>query len=1704
MTRRTARGSSRTEDRTSSPAATGRSWVHLAAVTATLLLPAVARSACDVIPGTATAFRGALATLDRPFAGPGDFVTLALDPVCHAASPGFASAPQGAIVTIAFAPPAGGPRHVVVLAPSCDAITPCPGAASTTCSAADAADLQVIDAARLRFRFPDTDALVGAVNDDLTLSGPAAIAVTATGAACGLLSGPCAAQSGLLACVDAILAADGTCSATSDDVLPHFTALPPPNSFSALCTSPSPPCSGLQDEVRLAVDAAGNLLVPMDWRGILVRRDAVPVARLLRASTTVEAFEGRGVPLRVPGSALTSLSSHGARLPPIFDPQLDPTEQAAATFFGTADAPNTVLRVARRTEAARECDGGSNAGLPCVAIGDCPQGTCGGARCHDGPLNGQPCSAHADCDGGTCGPALFEFRQRLLGGVGPVVLRRGVCEGGGNDGQSCTDDSECAAGHCSSFIAQALDPVPLDGLVQSETTNALAMEEAIVDVDLNGDGDATDHVLKVMDRTTGKLVALGMDPDHGRALTRVALPPFSFPALAVEDDLVAFLEPESAQGALDANGDLDVRDAILRVFQVLGGAADERTAPHAWAVDAAPLVGGRSLAVSRGRIFFRTTESDRAARRVERVSTTSGADALPSGVHPAVSADGRFVAFYSAATDVVPGDTNECFPWPQPRPGTCPDVFLYDRALQTTERVSVGAGGAQANHGSNLPEISGDGRFVAFFSVAGNLVANDTNGVSDVFVRDRLQGVTELISRAAGGVAADGPSTLQLGMSADGRQVAFSSDARNLVAGGTTHRGVFVRDRAAGVTTLINVTPTGHEGDGGSDLISISADGRFVLFRSDASDLVESPPDTNGYSDVFLRDLSLQTTERVSVDDAGREATSFSGDNFAANPAIAADGRFVTFSSWAPLTPGDTNGRGDIFVRDRLTSSVERVSVATGGMQLDGKSTAPSITADGRFVFFWSEATNVVADDPGIAEEYRFYVHDRLTGTTTRAATEGLPSIEEARITPDGRAIAFLRKDDLPPADMNGVWDLYIEEPDRSDLLANDLSGDGDLDDTVLQVLDGETGQLLGASSCPADEVVVANGVAAFLRPEQPPGPSACPAGSLNPPDGDTSDRVVHLWSNGIVRNLGRSAETVALSDSWVAAVVSEAGDARSYNNDGDMADTVAQVSPVSAPATVWHNIGQAADRIDVAKDVVVFTTPEQAQGTPPASLNGGAGDTDVADRVIQVYRASTGVRTNLGQAAEEFVLGAQGIVAFRTLEGAQGAQSLNGDSDVADGVLRVYDPVRERLIDTRTAVTPCRLEACDPLVPYRVLRDTVRYLTLECDQGGDVFAGCPTGGTDLNGDGDAGDLVLQVLNVPKALDAPATAATSLALAATPTGICTTTGAACVLESDCSPGTCFVPPGGCVREVGPSCDPQDAASCPMGQFCQPALGMGGVGACAFIESACTRQAECSSGAVCSPGAESFTRLVGPLGMDDGGGALFTGSGRCIEDFGTPCTDVGHCAAGEFCDGGTCRRDHGQCASTADCPTGSVCDEDLLSQTAADQDGDEIPDAVDNCPRVANVVQEDLDGNGVGDACQLACTAHDDPKARVTLKERRGLLTAKIVVDLGSYGGGPVAVKLSDTDTPVIAYASLDAVPPQGSSGKAWRHAARDGGLERVQIKTLAPRRPGKYLLKLKAKSWFTAAAANQPAANTTLTVTIGSRCVTATATKKRP
>ncbi|MFD1281513.1 Hint domain-containing protein, partial [Methylobacterium goesingense] len=383
-----------------------------------------------------------------------------------------------------------------------------------------------------------------------------------------------------------------------------------------------------------------------------------------------------------------------------------------------------------------------------------------------------------------------------------------------------------------------------------------------------------------------------------------------------------------------------------------------------------------------------------------------------------VSADGRYVVFQSLATNLVAGDTN-----------AQQDVFVKDTLTGTVTLVSTSSAGVQGNSTSNTASISADGTRVAFQSSASNLVAGDTNGQQDIFVKDLTTGTTTRVSTDSTGAQTTSGTSTTPSISADGTRVAFQSGATNLVAGDTNGlTDVFVKNLTTGTTTRVSTDSAGAQVNGTSNNASISADGTRIAFQSIANNLVVG--DTNSLTDVFVKDLTTGNTTLVSTDSTGAQASSISS-----NASISADGTRVAFQSTATnLVAGDTNGATDVFVKDLGTGTTTRVSTDSTGAQATGGggSTGASISADGTRVAFQSTATNLVAGDTNNTTDA--FVKDLSTGTTTRVSTDSTgaqvgSSSNTPSISGDGTRVAFQSNaTNIVTGDTNGFTDVFLAD----------------------------------------------------------------------------------------------------------------------------------------------------------------------------------------------------------------------------------------------------------------------------------------------------------------------------------------------------------------------------------------------------------------------------------------------------------------------------------------------------------------------------------------------------------------------------------------------------------------------------------------------------------------------------------------------------
>jgi hypothetical protein len=559
-----------------------------------------------------------------------------------------------------------------------------------------------------------------------------------------------------------------------------------------------------------------------------------------------------------------------------------------------------------------------------------------------------------------------------------------------------------------------------------------------------------------------------------------------YPSLSSNGQFVVFesTAPDVVPNDTNGTGDVFLRDRSSGAVEAVSVSnSGTLGSEYSWSGHVSP--DGRFVAFtsSAGNLVLNDTNGaddvflrDRQSGTTTRVSVSSSGAQSTDGYAetPGLSSNGRYVVFAANGADVVAGDTNGS-----------EDIFVRDTQAGTTTRVSLGAGGVQANGASSAPSISNDGRYVAFQSDATNLVSGDTNGEGDIFVRDRQAGTTTRVSVAPGGGQATGGTSYMSQISGDGKSVVFVSLATNVVSGDTNGKqDVFVRDLQAGTTSRASVGSDGSQANGTNQLPSISTNGRYVSFTSAATNF---PGGGAAYGLVFRRDRTAGTTTLVSRSTAGATAAAYSDDsaisgdgaivafastgvNLAAKDtngassdvftrdvannktdtisrymsvqgdnssthepggAMSGDGRYVVFSSYATnLVPGDTNGKQDVFVRDQLTGATEMVSVESSGYPAGGDE--PAISSDGRYVTFRSSSKYILPSATnGLSQVFR---RDRQTGvvtlvSATSAGVQGNSYSGRSALSGDGRYIAFeSQASNFASGDTNGFYDIYVRD----------------------------------------------------------------------------------------------------------------------------------------------------------------------------------------------------------------------------------------------------------------------------------------------------------------------------------------------------------------------------------------------------------------------------------------------------------------------------------------------------------------------------------------------------------------------------------------------------------------------------------------------------------------------------------------------------
>ena len=516
---------------------------------------------------------------------------------------------------------------------------------------------------------------------------------------------------------------------------------------------------------------------------------------------------------------------------------------------------------------------------------------------------------------------------------------------------------------------------------------------------------------------------------------------------------------------LDPDTDYDgLKDGVETNTGVYISAVDSGTDPNVADSDG-------DLRYDGAEVYFATDPQDSASFDLNipatvRINTASGAfESNQAAATRSVSETGRYIAFHSAATNLVANDSNGFA-----------DIFLKDTVTWQVKLISKGMNGAEANNYSRHAAVSADGRYVAFYSEASNLVPGDTNNAGDVFRADTVTGVIERVNtdvngnqtQGAEGAVEDAYQNV-IDISADGNRIAFTSKATDLIAGvGNGFVQYYVKDMTTGGVTLVSSDSAGVIGNAdsiapgvSSRALDISFNGRFVAFVSGATNLVAS--DTNGFDDIFVKDLSTGVTTRVSTSSGGGQLSDRS-----VSPHLSADGRYVAFGSQANnVIAGDVNSAGtgcgyDAYVKDRQTDSTMIVSTDSLGNQPPAycnTGNTPRLSADARFVAFESANNDLVPDDnnlsatnpPTSADNGRdIFIKDRVTGQIVLVSRDAAGnSANSGNFAPDfsadGRfALYYSLSDNLAPDDANNVSDIFRSvNPMAAFDLAADDDGDG-------------------------------------------------------------------------------------------------------------------------------------------------------------------------------------------------------------------------------------------------------------------------------------------------------------------------------------------------------------------------------------------------------------------------------------------------------------------------------------------------------------------------------------------------------------------------------------------------------------------------------------------------------------------------------------
>ena len=383
--------------------------------------------------------------------------------------------------------------------------------------------------------------------------------------------------------------------------------------------------------------------------------------------------------------------------------------------------------------------------------------------------------------------------------------------------------------------------------------------------------------------------------------------------------------------------------------------------------------------------------------------TADGTQGNENSILPSVDADGRFVVFQSEASNLTSDDTNGNY-----------DVFLTDRETGSLELISRGADGRPLPGDSGSAQISADSRFITYYSWTGTSAEPPK-----IYVYDRVAQATEQIPAGARG-------GLFPAISGDGRYVTFDSSSEDIVPDANGwYKDVFLHDRQTGETRIVSTSADGTQGDRSSSNGVVTADGRHVAFTSSATNLV--PGDTNDAEDIFLKDLTTGDIQRITVTSDGSQLTDFW---IYSDPSVSADGRYVSYSTTGAFDPADVNDDIDVYLRDTVTGTTTLISRRADGEPLSsGWASSPAVSGDGGSIAFWSNSSQIVAGDTNYTGD--LFVYDRTSGVTERVSVTSsgaeADGADSGVLSHDGR-LAFYRASatNLVTNDTNGKDDIFV------------------------------------------------------------------------------------------------------------------------------------------------------------------------------------------------------------------------------------------------------------------------------------------------------------------------------------------------------------------------------------------------------------------------------------------------------------------------------------------------------------------------------------------------------------------------------------------------------------------------------------------------------------------------------------------------------